>query len=455
MKTTGRARWRSFLACAALAPLLASLLAAATASAAAAPPGAGGVFRLPEICRNPEIKYLELPLDRKNPSGPAFGLAYRVYESYGRELPAGTILWILGGPGQPAFARFAAAPPRPSSFRHVVFDIRGIECSRFPGQAGFGDAFSTEAIAADTVELVRFLGLKDYLLFGSSYGTVHAQVVSSLLSNDRANRPLRVVLEGTLSRAFALGGHEVFEGFARQWQASFWRLPEGIRAAFLTHGKLPLNLSRDEWGTSIMNALVYGSFPEFKDGSWVTTDLLGYILGVATAGAPEAQENVRAILKTINARGARGDEESFAYRRLTCRELSDSDNVRATLTEDGRLEAPGARGAFCGDLALDRPYRSSDHPSSIPTFYFQGSADPATPPWMAREKFERQGTPGDRYVSVVGAGHPALEQGLGDCWDELWTSLARRTVDLEGTLRTCRMRTEIETKPGRGAARAP
>ena len=117
-----------------------------------------------------------------------FPYAFKVFPS--KRPNATTVIVLNGGPGattmehaptaftadgQPNFPLGALTNER---FHVVYTDQRGTGQNRSPLLGD--DAYSTDAIARDVLSIVKRLELRDYIVYGASYGTVQATKVARL-----------------------------------------------------------------------------------------------------------------------------------------------------------------------------------------------------------------------------------------------------------------------------------
>ena len=68
-------------------------------------------------------------------------------------------------------------------------DCNGGDENQFPD-----DSLTTENLAHDLVAMVRSLGLKNYVIYGHSYGTVLSTTFAHLAEQDGGPGPMAVIL---------------------------------------------------------------------------------------------------------------------------------------------------------------------------------------------------------------------------------------------------------------------
>jgi pimeloyl-ACP methyl ester carboxylesterase len=184
------------------------LCSAAALALASAPTGQAGTPQLEGERRCAQTQgftcsTLTVPLDHSGTVGGTLRL--RVAASRNRDAPRGVLLFLAGGPGQPAVSfvgRIAERlAPVPDAYRLVVLDQRGtgagaLECPALQRAMGFSDLipapaaavracgasigakrrfFGTDDVVADLDLLRRALGADRWSLDGVSYGSFVAE----------------------------------------------------------------------------------------------------------------------------------------------------------------------------------------------------------------------------------------------------------------------------------------
>ncbi len=383
----------------------------------------------------PEIKTIIRPFDATRPEAGRF--AYR-FKLVAGEPGHPTIVYLPGGPG--GFSSMSDAMSRgalglPASFPAVLTDQRGDGCNSLAIPPA---SLTTPLFADDIVALVRDLGLKDYILYGHSYGTLHATVAAHALA--AAGMPPRaVVLEGVLGRAYQ--GDEPARAVADEWREVVAELTPAARALFLdATAAAPLaerGVTAVNWGTYIQGALYAGHAPLVAK-----LDLLP-LMSAAERDAFAAFLRPKIPLwppffATIACR-------EFAHGFFSTLRLERGD----LLAENDLCDLAAV--ALGTDLAYGvNEFDAARFQLTMPLYYFNGDDDAATPLYQAHYHEAAQAHARRTFVIVHGAGHLPLKTELKPCREPLWDAIAAGEPDLTAALALCPAQsTPTVTNPSR------
>jgi pimeloyl-ACP methyl ester carboxylesterase len=368
---------------------------------------------LPGHCRSSTVHVIERPVG--SDSTATFPYRYSVSEGDGSAVA--TIIFIPGGPGQTSMD---AALSIPGEFSVVRTDPRGMGCNEFDGFQP--QHLSSQAIAEDVLALIRDLKPKRYFLYGISYGTVVATLVTAQAEREGLTLPQAVVLEGTIGRAFR--ADEYARGYFERWKDVKSNLDASTRDE-LTR-EIPFGLSSKEWAAWLSSILIYGTLPSGVD---YASDELSALSSVDRRESLGMRVR-RMVLPPTEAK-------KKIYREIICRELvPDVRDVKFDFDFlSGELVDTDQR--LCSGIPFNRPYNSADHKSSVPLFYFSGDRDPVTPRFQVETHFQGQTAP-RLWIELADGGHQALAANLADCSDGLWRAIGEVSeTKLRTSLKSC------------------
>lgn len=148
-----------------------------------------------------------------------------------------TILVMTGGPGETLIGE------KPSAYGSLPVDIiqtdyRGLGYNSYENETLPFDFFTSEKIASDLVQVILNEGVdKKWILYGVSYGTVIATILSSKLEQLKIY-PYLVLLNSQVGQAST--GNKYYQNFSRKWEAVRESLdPKARQAMNSMHGAKP------------------------------------------------------------------------------------------------------------------------------------------------------------------------------------------------------------------------
>ena len=357
-----------------------------------------------------------------------------------------TIVFLPGGPGNTSIGDDMSGFV-PADFGLVQTDPRGVGCNELATPAADPLAFySTDQIADDVIAMIDHLALDNYVLYGHSYGTELATVVASRLGT----APRAVLLEGVLGRAFH-SDELPAQAYSDQW-ANVLRPGLPADALAILDGDAPLGIDGALWGKYMMAMMPRGAGAQ---GHPLVNALLALSQEVATQTGTNVDDNRAALAAEVR---------SFAelegvtpagltlQRHVACREITDkipSDNVDVVL--DHGLLVPSPRvGTLCTGLALDAPYDAATDRIVVPSFYFVGDLDPATPKLQSDYHFAANTASRRTRVTIKGGGHLPLHFNLATDPEPCALAIVGAVAtggDLAAALGTCKRPTTVDDAP--------
>jgi len=381
-----------------------------------------------------EIHKITLPVYSDRPQSPHFQYSFQVQPGSDPSLPM--IIYLPGGPGETSIGRSLSKIPK--TFTVIHTDPRGAGCNTASEQEIPDNALTSEYLAADILGIVQELQLKDYLIFGVSYGSVVATLAAKVAEDARLP-PRSIILEGTVGRAFH--GTEILQGYIDQWRMARSQLSRIARSEI--NSRVP-PLKRDglDWGAWIQGQLLLGVDP--ANGNPLVNSLEYLAPGVNFGSGFEQ-------LLALSVYGASSikkipSSQIRVHRQIACREITDSMagyQSDFTLVRGELVPLPLD---YCSDIKLTRPYDSARTRVSVPIFYFAGENDPATPVGQAKYHFENQTAARRFFVKVPRGGHDALGANLSDCIDWIWRGIIDDGASLSAALAKCKLRPTLEVR---------
>lgn len=329
-------------------------------------------------CRqSPNLRRINTPVDHGDPRSKMMTYWYEM-------VPAATktdrtIVVLPGGPGVKSIGNQG----RPTDFRYVQIDPRGLGCNFGTAREFPPGTMSTRQHALDVLAVLKKEGLKNYVVHGHSYGTVVATQLGAFIHGAGVTEPRAVVLEGTFDRAIGSWA-ETLAPVAALIQAR--TVPE-----VLNHLRV-LGLDRET--QNFVGWILERAYASRKASSVHLLELRDLILD--THSGRELEEIFAAELAAWRSTPyyAAPDPSDFVSQTIICGELMKSD-------ERGRYKIELYRNRFdvvsrpnfgsdrCAG-AMFQPYDSAQFQVRAPIYYFQGALDVSTPEPWARAHFDRQ-----------------------------------------------------------------
>lgn len=374
-------------------------------------------------CDREDVHEISRPVYPDRPDSESFPYKYQYVRGTDDSKPV--IVFMPGGPGGGAITDDWSGFV-PEGYGVVLTDQRGANCNDRRSDGFPAAGYQTRYLADDVVEIVRHEGLRNYILYGHSYGTMHATMVASQIEARRKAgedlaAPAAVVLEGVIGHAFGAG--EAVGHFQKEWAHVKTRLApevqERLRKVSLPFAELDDVAGR--WGTLLQNGLYAGRFPQGND-------LARSINFLGTDEEPQLRE-----LVANSQTGADGYGELFKI--IGCREIFVDFPHRMVLRR-GELTPEGQT---CAGGELVDAYDSQNWPIEAPTFYFAGARDPATPLAHAEYAYAHSVSRNRNLIMVGEAGHSPLMHGFrsAGCRGKVWDSLSRGGDQLQPALWDC------------------
>ncbi len=397
------------------------------------------------FCASAAVSQLAVPIYADDPKRGDFQYHYLLVRARVQPKQA-TVVVIPGGPGEPSM-NSNVYRMFPANWDVIYTDPRGIGCNKAEFNQQDSQAIRSDWIAADMVKMIQALELKDYFIYGHSYGTVVASLLVDQLSrlNPLSGDPVVELPRATLIEG--IWGHAV-ESIAKH-NEKFRQVSEGVLSKYSLSG-LWQRLSRfwrmslRQWNNRVYALTGYGDVwvQDAPQPYWMSK-LERVVQQVAKAPADSQltgkEKNaleadlgpVSLAAKVWTSEGVLADF-STTYRAILCQEML-----------AGRTDENDRR--MCEGYQPVRLYDPAQLVSKVPVIYFQGFKDTQTPIAMARRHFEVFNTqPADSveaaparkkiWIEVEQAGHGPLIYHLVYCRDMIFQALLAKENLLVGSL---------------------
>lgn len=278
-----------------------------------------------------------------------------------------TLLFFMGGPGSSS----RTIPIDLPDTNILYFEPRGVSCSRPTLSEDFYNPafYSSETIARDAREILKFLNLTSVSVYGHSYGTIAATMFASQFPEYTKN----LILEGVISRA----DQSLIQSSLKQQylQQLFDSLDIIMQNQIIILGSetAPAN-----WFSKIGTMMLY-----LNEGVESYKRFLDVVLN-------SDKENIK---RAINYFYYEGEDDPLYFSRVTlgmlsCQETSVTQKDLSTyLVFDDKRKLHYDRNnsfsdKYCKPLNITGPrgdvYQATQYPVKVPVFYLLGETDSST-----------------------------------------------------------------------------
>ena len=305
----------------------------------------------------------------------------------------GTVIYLCGGPGAPCAH---AGPPKnlPPDVDVLTFDYLGIGENGGLSTPTIELAIQSQAMA--TLQLAKNLKLRNYSLYGHSFGTTVATVAGSYIERDaRMARPKSIVLEGVVGEMSRTDRSRDMDRIAEMtWQ----RLTPRERDMFAGQ----MQALREEDGRVAEQAkgiLLYSAIGGPKFQRSMIRKFIG--LEPPLESPPMPMQMDPAGVRLYRAAGCQIDDRPQSKARRS--------SYFGGIIEDEVRKQPVE---ICDcPLIKDKFDPSNFEVYETPLVYVNGTVDPATPLREAKAHFNAQPTPNKIFLEVADGGHGEMLKG--------------------------------------------
>lgn len=327
------------------------------------------------------------------------------------------IFFLPGGPGSPSIGHRIF-----KKINVINTDPRGLGCNYASRESLPAEELTTEKTAQDYIEIIRQLGIKNYLIYGHSYGTVVGTVLAHLIErNPGLPAPKALVLEGVVGGPTS--NEDYFDGHKRQFDALMRENPD---IAEIFANELPLGLSEDQWGFYFHDT--GNNYLEYRE-------TLKGLVNEIRSGSVDGPITTYLLNQVPSTPGVLNDVLPWFDRIMTdigCHEITTSWLDMGARLVPGNILVPKkiseSAVSLCTNSPLDRPYTVKDHQIKAPIHYFQGTHDPQTPIEGAKDHYAAQTKTIKKVFNEVafgGHGPGTSERFLANCMTEVLSKIAR------------------------------
>lgn len=389
------------------------------------------------------IRTVKVPWDPSKPKSPKFDFRFK-YDLVNPLSP--TVVVLAGDLGESSIYTSNNSWPLsviPANYNKIYFDPRSLGCNYAVESAVLVPFLKTDFVVNDILVAIKSLNLRNYMIYGSSYGTVLATQLVKKIETEKLELPTALVLESTIGKKFdTFDSYFYFHQY--EWEKILNQLDPKWKNFFLS-GKFEAPFTKSQWASLIVNDLGVGDIPDRPANGhilfWHLNLLERYFAKKIVT--PLDRSQVALVLAKLQ-------EPPFPnlfFRVIGCGELW-GDWYYGRSLESGRLVRTGKN--VCDGLDYKNAYDASKYqiPTSVPIYYFQGANDPVTPMYTALYHLAVQKKTQRQFITVTSASHAPLTRSLRACADELWTGMfSQRTLSREFT--SCsRKSISINKQPG-------
>jgi pimeloyl-ACP methyl ester carboxylesterase len=384
---------------------------------------------LPSHCADANVLSWNLPIYWDRPDSPTFRYSLQIQlATVGNPATAPLVIMIPGGAGVPSIGEYQPGGLLPATFNVIYTDVRGVGCNANPDSPFTTDQLTTDYFSRDVLSIVRVLGLKNYVLYGISYGTVQATVMTNIAQNAGLPPPRALILEGVLGN-WQLNAQNTVD-LNKEWTKAKDLLPASVVSEFQQES--PYGISSDDWIALLTATLTEGALPERNGNSTVS-----YLFPLADAATRPAA--LVAIQNRIAAfRAGLRPETVRVSTTLFCTETAGS--VYKRVLTQGEIVNSGEDQCPTLGFSFVHPYDSAQYlVRDVPIYYFEGSEDPNTSPANAIYHYTNQTLTDRLFVLVWGGGHTDLSRGLYQrgCTPGIFAAIATNPSNLGSALTQC------------------
>lgn len=392
---------------------------------------------LPAHCLAADVVTVERHENINDSNSPKFAYLAKHVKALDAKLP--TVISLPGGPGQTGMEA-DTSEDFPEGWGVVEIDPRGVGCNEHTGGLHPETFYTTEAIASDVAAVIEKLGLKNFIIYGVSYGTLHGTVLAKQIEDAGLPAPIAVVHEGVLGRAFRTD-EDPYSDYVRLWNEIRDALPTPAQKALIAVD--PLGAPAASWLKFLMTYLMIA---EISHDGIKQINPLSILLHQVSEDPSNAQNQI--VKNLVTESGLEPEEMSESqkqlYKYVACNEITEHAAFQEFVFEKGELKLDRSK-FICGPLRLTAPFDSAKLSTPYRTYYFSGTHDPATAPWQGEYHFANNTRAQRTHVSLMRAGHNPINGNLGNCKQQVWSSIAGDGTDLEDALKVCAA-TEVTVK---------
>ncbi len=349
---------------------------------------------------------------------------YRFLKGTDPSLP--TVVYLPGGPGQGSINN--EDPRLSGSYGFIQTDPRGVGCNSKLYDPNIN--LSSNDLALDIAALIKKESLSNYIIYGVSYGTLLATIVTHHIESDpQIPNPQSIVLEGVLGRAFK--PHEEDQAAIKEWEVY---KNHAVLLDLFKQQEPSLGFSSLEIGEFIKGMLSYGKNPYNPDY---------YLIENYFNLLQQEAEQREILIDTIKrANEPFSSDLVNLYRQIGCEEITSLGWKHDAYYRKGELVLDQSTRGVCDGFSFTEGFDSAKYQLTSKIYYFNGTNDPATPLWQAKYHAQNQTKALKNTVTVQGGGHNPLSYNLEDCQPKIWDKiLSNSLIDQDFLDANCALKT--------------
>lgn len=384
------------------------------------------------------IRAVQVPWDPSKPKSATFEYRFK-YEIVNPLFP--TVVILPEDLGQTAILPTGKWPlgAVPADYNKIYIDPRSQGCNYAPESNVLAQYLKTEFVVNDIFLALKSIDLKNYIIYGASYGSIVATQLAKKIESEKFELPKALVLESAVGKKFD-NFDSYFYFFQHAWDNTFKQLPPQWKTYFHS-GRNEATFSKSQWASLISSDMTIGDVPEAPvNGNYLFFHLSLLELYFAEKITPKEQPYLPILFSKLR------DPQfpNLFFRMIGCGEIW-GDWYYGRSLENGRIVRTGKN--VCKGIEYSSPYDAAKFQVSndIPIYYFHGTHDPTTPLITALYHFAVQRKTNRQFFTVAGAAHAPLSGSLRRCADQIWDSMyAQRTLGREFVF--CPRQTVITSK---------
>ena len=388
---------------------------------------------VPLHCLATDVQTVQAKVDPKGEK--TFPYKYK-YVKRSESPDALTIIHLPGGPGEPSIELGEIMMKGLPKEANLIFtDPRTVGCNEQAVGVIPDETITSQHLAHDVMTMIKELGLKNYMLYGISYGTTLATVTQDLLQKNGMGAKA-LVLEGTV---YPISESWLRIGYNSVIKRVLDQAKPGVKEKILAISDDkpgPLGKSAREWADFLTSPILQIGYAPV----WGKMMLNVLDQGLADGADMHSQEQLKLFIGQIaSGNGQNETATGRVYKQIACHEIFPIVPVTKTLAR-GRIRAAPDTKYICDGSTFDRPFRVSDYTLKTKIYYVHGSEDPNTPIGLARNHFRIQKESERVFFQIQDAGHNP-SQSDPECMSAIWKLIESGASSDGGTLESvCKLK---------------
>lgn len=341
---------------------------------------------------------VKVPFYYDDPSNTEYlDLKFKVYKG---DTTKAAIVYLNGGPGGNVDPKDKFRDNISIKRTLIIFNPRGVNDNKVHQSIRQTDFYTTKNLARDAIKVISAMHFDNYILYGSSYGTLLGTVITDLIRQTKELAlPRNLVIEGVLGRAFKAG--EVYQDYVKQWND----LRNGLNS---------------ETQNFLKQDYPYGNSISREDLGVFIDAFLGYSPGVLKKFLelrnPVHKDLIRdVVMKSGNL------EQTSIFKSIACQEII-REFYSFSLDKNLGLHVNVDHG-FCDQIKIRDSFDAANYDLAVPVYYLQGELDPATAVWQANYHKTNVKAQKKSFHLFHNASHSVTNNELENCLEKMWDAI--------------------------------